>query len=157
MRMKSWNLPRLAKVAEVGASIGVMISVVYLAIQIHGSNEQLRAQAYNDTLDKLDRPLELLTQNQSLAELMVRAEKDPGSLSEGDWERYCDLQLLRFNGYEHAYHAHIDGTLKDELWKGIDYIVANRVKGKAFQQFWLKYGGSYAEPFHGYIETRLRG
>ena len=49
--MKNWDLARLATVAGIGASVGVMISVVYLAIQIQGSNEQLRAQFYSDTLD----------------------------------------------------------------------------------------------------------
>jgi hypothetical protein len=56
--MKIWDLKGLATLAEIGASIGAMISVVYLAIHI-GSSEQLRAQAFNDTLDKLDRPLAL--------------------------------------------------------------------------------------------------
>jgi hypothetical protein len=58
--MKNWDLARFSTIAEIGASIGVMISVVYLAIQIQGSNEQLRAQSYNDTLDKLHKPLELI-------------------------------------------------------------------------------------------------
>jgi len=49
--MKNWDLARFATVAEIGASIGVMISVIYLGIQIRGSNEQLRAQSYNDTLE----------------------------------------------------------------------------------------------------------
>jgi hypothetical protein len=48
---------RRAILAEIGASIGPISFVVYPAIQIHGNNEQLRAQAYNDKLDKLDRPL----------------------------------------------------------------------------------------------------
>lgn len=85
--MKNWDLARLATLAEVGAAIGVVISVVYLAIQIQGSNEQLRAQFYNDTLDKLHKPLELTTQDQSLAEIVVLGEADPEAPSETEWQR----------------------------------------------------------------------
>ena len=154
--MKNWDLARLAAVAEIGASIGVMISVVYLAIQIQGSNEQLRAQFYNDTLDKLHKPLELIAQDQSLAEIVIRAETDPESLSRVEWQRYSDLQLIRYNAYEHAYYAYKDGDLREELWKGIDANLTGRVKSKGFQKFWAQREGGFAEPFHGYVEAKLR-
>jgi len=154
--MKNWDLDRLAALAEIGAAIGVMISVVYLAIQIQGSNEQLRAQFYNDTLDELHKPLELTAQNQSLAEIVVRGEADPEALSEAEWQRYSDLQLIRYDAYEHAYYAHADGELREELWKGIDSILTGRVESRGFRQFWTQYGGGFAEPFHGYVEAKLR-
>jgi len=37
--MKNWDRARLATVAEIGASLGVIISVIYLGIQIQGSNK----------------------------------------------------------------------------------------------------------------------
>ena len=154
--MKNWDLARLATLAEIGASIGVMISVVYLAIQIQGSNEQLRAQFYNDTLDKLHKPLELIAQDQSLAEIVVRAEEDPEALSRAEWQRYSDLQQIRYDAYEHAYYAHKDGELREELWKGIDSILTGRVKSGGFRKFWAQAGGGFAEPFHGYVEAKLR-
>jgi len=153
--MKNWDLARLATFAEIGASIGVMISVVYLAIQIQGSSEQLRAQSYNATLDMLHTPLELTVQDQSLAEIVVRAETDPEALSQAEWQRYSDLQLIRYNAYEHAYYAHLNGELREELWKGIDSILTGRVKGKGFQAFWAQYGDSFPEPFHGYVAAKL--
>lgn len=153
--MKNWDLARVATLAEIGASIGVMISVVYLAVQIQGSNEQLRAQFYNDTLDKLHKPLELIAQDQGLAEIVVRADADPEALSEAEWRRYSDLQLIRFDAYEHAYYAHEDGDLREELWKGIDSILTGRVKSRGFEKFWAQVGGGFAEPFHGYVEAKL--
>ena len=153
--MKNWNLARLATLAEIGASVGVMISVVYLAIQIQGSNEQLRAQFYNDTLDKLHKPLELVAGDQSLAEIVVRAETDPEALSPQEWQRYSDLQQIRYDAYEHAYYAHQDGELREELWRGIDSILTGRVKSSGFKRFWEQSGGGFAEPFHGYVEGKL--
>lgn len=42
---RNWDLARIATVAEISASLGVIISVIYLGIQIQGSNKQLRAQS----------------------------------------------------------------------------------------------------------------
>ena len=60
--MRNWDLARFATVAEIGASLGVIISVIHLGIQIQGSNKQLRAQSYNATLEMLHKPLELIVQ-----------------------------------------------------------------------------------------------
>jgi len=46
--MKKPDINKIATLAEIGASIGVMMSVIYLSIQIEGSNKQLQAQSYID-------------------------------------------------------------------------------------------------------------
>lgn len=153
---KNWDLARIAAITEIGASIGVMVSVIYLAIQIQGGNQQLRAQSYQATLEMLHKPLELIAQDQSLADMVVRAEADPESLSPGEWRRYSDLVLLRFDAYEHAYYAHREGELREELWNGIDSILTSRVASKGFQKFWALMGSGFAEPFHGFVEAKLR-
>jgi hypothetical protein len=154
--VKNWDLARFVAVTEIGASVGVMVSVIYLAIQIHGGNQQLQAQSYHDTLEMLHKPLELIVQDQSLADMVVRAEEDPESLSPGEWQRYSDLQLLRFDAYEHAYYAHGDGEIREELWNGIDSSFSSRVASRGFHRFWAQKGNAFAEPFHGYVEAKLR-
>ena len=153
--VKNWDLARVVAVTEIGASIGVMVSVIYLAIQIHGGNQQLQAQSYHDTLEMLHKPLELIVQDQSLADMVVRAEADPEALSAGEWQRYSDLQLLRFDAYEHAYYAHEGGEIREELWNGIDSILTSRVASNGFHKFWTLMGSGFAEPFHGFVEARL--
>ena len=148
--MKSWDLARFATIAEIGASIGVLISVIYLGIQIKGGNEQLRAQSYNDTMEMLHKPFELIVQDQGLADIVVRAETDPDSLSQGEWQRYSYLLVLRYDGYEHAYYAH------DELWEGIESgLGSNLASNKGFRKFWAQRGSIFAEPFHGFVESKL--
>ena len=154
--MRNWNLARFATVAEIGASIGVLISVIYLGIQIQGSNKQLRAQSYNDTLEMLHKPLELIVQDQGLADIMVRAEKDPELLSQGEWRRYSSLLLIRYNAYEHAYYSHKDGEIRDEIWNGIESgLTGSLASNKGFRKFWLQKGSIFAEPFHGFVEAKL--
>ena len=154
--VKNWDLARFVAVTEIGASIGVMVSVIYLAIQIHGGNQQLRAQSYQSTLEMLHKPLELVVQDQSLADMVVRAEADPESLTSGEWQRYSDLQLLRFDAYEHAYYAHGDGEIREELWQGIDSSFSSRLASRGFHRFWAQKGKAFAEPFHGFVEAKLR-
>lgn len=45
MGISKQHLDYFVTVAEIGTAIGVLISVICLAIQIDGSNKQLRAQS----------------------------------------------------------------------------------------------------------------
>jgi len=154
--MSNWSLARFATFAEIAASIGVIVSVIYLGIQIQGSNEQLRAQTYNDTLQILHKPFELIVQDQGLSDISVRAETDPESLSQGEWQRYSYLLLLRYDGYEHAYYAHKDGQIREELWNGIESgLAASVASNKGFHKFWALKGNVFAEPFHGFVESKF--
>ena len=153
--MRNWDLARVATVAEIAASIGVVISVIYLGLQIQDSNQELRAQSYNDTLEMLHRPLELMVQDQGLADLVVRAESNPQSLSPGEWQRYSYLLMLRFDAYEHAYYAHQDGEIREELWKGIESSMQRTLSNNGFRKFWAERGNIFPEPFHGFVETKV--
>jgi hypothetical protein len=154
--MRNWDLARFATVAEIGASLGVIISVIYLGIQIQGSNKQLRAQSYNATLEMLHKPLELIVQDQGLADIVLRAETDPESLSQGEWQRYSYLLLIRYNAYEHAYYAHKDGEIRDELWEGIESgLTKSFASNNGFRKFWAQKGIIFGEPFHGFVESKL--
>jgi hypothetical protein len=155
MPMKNLNLDRIATIAEIAASIGVLISVVYLGLQIQGGNKQLRAQSYNDTLEMLHKPIELIVQDQALADLVVRAEADPESLSQGEWQRYSYLLMLRFNAFEHAYYAHMDGEIRDELWNGIENGLTSAASTRGFRNFWKQREGIFADPFHGFVESKF--
>ena len=154
--MKKPDLNQIATLAEIGAAIGVMASVIYLSIQIEGSNRQLEAQSYNDTLEMLHKPLELVVQDPQLSDITLRAAADPTALSPSEWNRYSALLLLKFDAYEHAYYANQRGEIRPELWKGIDASFAGDLRSNpGFRRFWELNGESFAEPFHGFIDAKL--
>ena len=84
-----------------------------------------------------------------MADLVVRGERDPESLSPGEWQRYSYLLVIR-------YYARRDGEIPEEIWKGIESsLTANLTSNKGFRRFWVQKGSIYAEPFHGFVESKL--
>lgn len=55
-----------------------------------------------------------------------------------------------------AYFAHKEGEIREELWKGIENGLAGSVaSNKGFRKFWDQKGANFAEPFHGFVESKL--
>jgi len=102
MPINKERLDYVATVAEIVAAVGVMISVIYLAIQIDGSNKELRAQSFNDALSNIHEPLELLVQDAELSEIVRKGNLDPDLLTDAEWYRFLRWHLLRFDAYEYT-------------------------------------------------------
>jgi len=150
------KLDYVATIAEIVAAAGVMISVIYLAIQIDGSNKELRAQSFNDSLANVHRPLELLVADPVLSEVVRKGNADPDSLDEAEWYRFLRWQLLRFDGYEYTYYANRNESIPPELWRGMDSSFTHDIRTyPGIRRFWTEYGHAFAEPFHSYVDSRF--
>ena len=156
MTINKEKLEYVATVAEIVAAVGVMISVIYLAIQIDGSNKELRAQSFNDALANVHKPLELLVQDQELSEIVRKGNLDLDSLSEAERYRYLRWQLLRFDAYEFTYYAQINDTITPEFWKGMDSSFSHDIRGyPGIRQFWREYQHAFADPFKTYVQQKI--
>lgn len=150
------RLDYIATVAEIVAAVGVMISVIYLAIQIDGSNKELRAQSFNDGLANIHKPLELLVQDPALSEIVRRGNLDPDSLSEAEWYRFLRWQLLRFDAYEYTYYAQRNDSTTPEFWSGMDSSFSHDIREyPGIRRFWSEYQHAFADPFHAYVQQKV--
>lgn len=151
------KLEYVATVAEIVAAVGVMISIIYLAIQIDGSNKELRAQSFNDALANVHKPLELLVQDQALSEIVRKGNLNSDSLTDAEWYRFLRWQLLRFDAYEFTYYAHKNDTITPEFWNGMDSSFSHDIREyPGIRRFWNEYQHAFADPFHTFVQQKMQ-
>ena len=156
MSLEKERLEYVATVAEIVAAVGVMISVIYLAIQIDGSNKELRAQSYNDAIANIHEPLELLVQDAELSEIIRKGNLDPDSLTDAELYRFLRWHLLRFDAYEYTYYANMNDSITPELWLGMDSSFSNDIREyPGIRRFWNEYQHAFAEPFNTYVRLKV--
>lgn len=156
MSITKERLQIVAILAEIAAAAGVIVSVIYLAIQIDGSNRELQAQTYNDALANVHAPLMLLVENRELADLVRTGDRDPGELGDNEWFRYKAYQLMRFDGYEFTYYLNRDSSTSHELWVGMDASFAAAIQSSpGIRRFWKEYRHSFADPFRSYVDEKV--
>ena len=68
------KLEACARVAEMAGAIAVVISVIYLAMQITANTKLLRSQAHFNALSLGQRPLKLMIENESLAGVVSQCD-----------------------------------------------------------------------------------
>ena len=154
--MKREKIEQWALVAEIVGAIAVVISVIYLAMQIAESNKELRSQTHVNALTLGQRPLEIELENAELAAIIRRGYEDPDALSEDQWYRFTQYQIMALNSWEYYYYEHNKETLPPELYAGANAYYEVLIKTKpGLQRFWDENQHVYAEPFFSYVNDMI--
>jgi hypothetical protein len=91
------KLKRWALFAEIAGAFAVVLSVAYLALQVSDNNRLLRSQAHYNALSLGQRPLEMMVENENLAEVIVRCNSEPAAVDQAAWERCANYYFMQFN------------------------------------------------------------
>ena len=148
------TLQMAASLAEIIAAVGVMISIIYLAIQVRHSNRQSRLQTHNDTLNHMHAPIQQMLAQPDLAEIIRVGGEYPDQISEADWFRFGYYYLMQFNMYEFLYAAHFDEATAPQVWTGTDASWKNVFRNEpGVRKIWREWRHAYPDPFRGYVDS----
>ncbi|MFK8043596.1 hypothetical protein [Congregibacter sp.] len=150
------NLERAALVAEILGGFAVVVSVIYLALQISDNNRLLRSQSHYNALEVLQGPFEVMLENADLAELLQQCSEDPESVSELAWSRCTNYIFMQANGWEYTYYQNADNAVPKSLWVGVDGYFSNEARTKAsWVRFWFETEQGFGEPFRTYLQNHI--
>jgi len=145
-----------ALVAEIVGAIAVVVSVIYLAVQIADNTKSLQNEGHYNALQLAQRPLELLIADRELAAIVTIGYEDPDALSADEWQRFAMHQVMAFNAWEFLYYAHEAGTIPPNLWAGADAYYANQLgTNTGLVRFWAEYAHIFDDPFRSYVAAHF--
>lgn len=149
MKLEKWAL-----IAEIGGAIAVVLSVIYLAVQVSDNNRLLRSQAHYNALELAQGPIAMLVENEGLAQLIVRCDAEPTTVDPANWERCASYYFMLFNGWEYLYYQDRDGSIPPQLFRGADAIFKEFVRTRpGYKRFWSDYQVAFDEPFRSYADA----
>lgn len=157
MTQNAGRLERAALFAEIVGGLAVVISVIYLALQISDNNRLLRSQSHYNTLDITQRPFEVMMGSDSLSDAIYKCNHEPYQVDESTWPQCSNYYMMLFNGIEYNYYQNLAGTVPPEFWEGGNgYFTAEAQSNAGYARFWSETDHAFAEPFHSYVEERIK-
>src|SRR5918993_4209762 len=146
------RLETCARVAEIAGAVAVVVSVIYLAVQINDNTKLLRSQAHYNAINLGQRPLEIMVENQDLADVVIHCDSDPTAVSAPNWLRCGNYYFMQYNAWEYFYYQHGDDAIPKALWAGADAYYRTMVATNAgFGRSWSEIEGTFDEPFRSYV------
>lgn len=134
------SLSELANVGEALGGLAVLISIVYLALEVRRNTRTARSTASWNATVTLGELCEGISHNADLSALVVRASDAaarPEDLSEDEFAQYFLFFRSVFFKYEAQWYLWKEGTLSDEMWenrrKWAKSFVSLPVPGRVWQ------------------------
>lgn len=111
----------LQQIAQLLGAIGVIASLIYVAIQIRNNSRAVRAAAYQQLSSSFIASYDAYFQNAEGTALMLKGGDDFSSLDRLEQTRYFFLVMALMRRFENAWFQFRIGTLKDDDWQAIAY------------------------------------
>ena len=137
-------LEDLGNLGDFLGGIGVVVTLVYLAIQIRRNTAQVQqntkavsAAAHNSLTENLHLYNSQMISSDSVAALIIKADHGFTNLSDTEGMRFLAMSSSMFRIFENIFHHHQAGLLTDEQWRGWrQLLIHNLRRSQGHRDFW---------------------
>lgn len=137
MGIKKINIDSAAQWSQIISAVAVVITVIYLTIQIQDNTRALENRGHYNALSIGQAPIFMMVDNSDLARIIEKGYINPDSLVSVDQLRFYDHQFLSFNGWEYLYYANQSESIPKSLWIGADGYFSELIYTKpGLIKFW---------------------
>ena len=138
--------------AQLIASIGVIVSLFYVAAQVRQNTRSSRAIVVDSLAKSMhDLAFEMAQSDQLLKTAMTL--EDWKSATELERARYASFMLGYFKLFENAWFQMRKGTLERDQWEGYDAFLRSVWMQPAVKTWWTMRRMFFAPGFRQYVEN----
>ena len=149
------DLAFFANLAEIVGTVAIVISLIYVGIQVNDSTRAVRSSTANETTSAISAWYSDIGNNQQSAELFAKGLVDPESLSSGELAQYMYLAHGIILQFQAAYYLSEEGTLDLELRKSITNNLAGVRELPGFLLYWSQRGSLFKPSFREFVDDVL--
>lgn len=139
--------------AEIIGTTAVVISVVYLAIQMRLNTKALQATYRDTTAKHTTESLLQIASDGELASIFRRGQIDPTSLDDDEAFRLDCLLYAIFEIWETTFSNWRKGALSDQDWEKWETVMAFYLSQRGAQSFWDRFRGNFGSEFRQFLDT----
>ena len=149
------NWEAIGAVGEVLGAAGVIISLLYLAVQIRGDARAKRAATTHAQSQANAGFASILATDPEVAELYLRGIHDFALLKGPDSVRFSALLIHMFRLYEDQFLQWTEGDLDSQVWRGFDAAIDDFCSMPGLQAWWKTRSHWFSDRFQSLIDKKI--
>jgi len=147
------NWDAIGAVAETIAAIAVVISLVYLAIQIRSGTNTLRTTLRDSAFHYMNEWNYVLSSDAELSWIFKRGLSNPDELDERELSRFHHMLYSFFKVFENIYLHYLDGSIAKEGWEKNNEILFLYAAQKGAREYWENRTEIFDPRFRALVES----
>jgi len=150
------NLSDLANLGQIIGAIAVVISLIYLALQIRQNTKAVRSSAIENLVHSLAATAQAAVENEHMVPLMLKANAEPDSLTEEERVRMHFWFIMTFRRFEGVYFQRDLGLVDAAVTEGFERSHLSILASKSGKVWWANAKEIFNSGFVSYVEELLK-
>ncbi len=149
------SLESLGNLGEFVSGVAVVVSLIYLALQVRQNTESLRTENYARALDRLAAMQSQLSQSSELVRIFGKGVVDLSKLPLPQRIQVTWALYESFGAFEFMFHAARANALPDEVWERWKAAVAWWLTFPGVRAWWHARPTPFTPAFTAFVEATL--
>lgn len=150
------KLQDLSDLGEFISSVAVIVSLIYVAIQVRQNTSSIRTETFARALERVSAMQSTLFENGQLARLQAQGVLDPSKLTREERLQLTWWLSEAFGAFEFMFHQAKRGALADEVWIRWSATVAWWTSFPGVQAWWHARPTPFSRSFTSFVDTLIR-
>ncbi len=156
------NWDAIAALSELLAAIGVVVSLLYLALQVRQNTDHVRlnseslgmAHEMGGAQMAVDISMALAS-DPEFSDLVRRAIRGEGELTPVERFRFASYMLGSVTVFQAGHYNYRRGFADSEAWSGHERQMMRMMSSPAARAWWVRAGPQFSAPFAEYMDGLL--
>ena len=150
------NLEHFANLADIVSSIGVVVSLIYVSVQIRQNTRAQKAATYNALTSNTVAILSPLLADPGITEFIVRVQSNPDTATPAEKLRFHTFLLIGFRHWDNLYFQYRSGALDEGMWRSYDRTMDKWMDNDAWRQWFRDNGSSFSPELGDLLRERMK-
>ena len=155
--MTSLTLEQASYLAEIIGVVVVVISIIYLAIQVKQSTQAAKITAAHNVVEGLSHQYSSVALNGEIAEIFLRGMTDADSITGVEELRFYAFLHELFRAYENAHYQVNVGAMDARLMTVFSQHLVMLSNTPRMQKYWNDRKAMYSDEFQTYLDQEIFG
>ena len=142
-------------IAEVVAAVAVVVTLIYISIELRQNTRALRTSAYQDMVGNTMQIVMPLMADRELAEFFYRAQENSDTLTDQEKLRWHLLMLACFRHWDNLYYQYRIGNLEAEMWDGYDRTMGAWVESQSWSEWFTAHEEYFSRSLRALVRDKL--
>jgi hypothetical protein len=150
------DLEALANIGEFVSGIVVVVSLIYLAVQVRQNTESLRGESHARALDRISAMQAELARDGELSFLHSRGVLDVSLLTPAERIRFSWWLFEAFGAFEFMFLQARSGALQQEVWDRWAATTAWWLSFPGVRAWWAARPAPFSKSFSAFVDDCIR-
>ena len=134
---------------------GVVISVIYLAVQIRQNTKSLSSAAYQQIVTSISDWSREVAMDSETVRIVSSGISDDGNLTPAELAQFDLLMVSLLRNYENVHFQYLSGALPESSWLGWSSRILGTLNNPGSLGWWRRQQGAYSPSFQQFVDQGI--